>query len=217
MANRVIRDWTDSEQVDSLSLKAEVFFTRLIMKTDDYGNYTANVRLINAALFPLKGYEVSEVSKWLDECIVARIVCKYSVDGKEYIHIRGFDQKLRRMKHTYPPPHVGQVTDTVRTGDGQKTAETKRNEVETEDETKRKTLDGFKKVFEDEIWREQMQMIHKFKNLDQAIAEVYGKLLAEPARMASSSPNDLKNLVNTWLSNMRSGKINEGVKKVNLV
>jgi hypothetical protein len=139
MANRVIRDWTASETVDLLSAKAEVFFTRLIMKADDYGNYTGNPKLINAALFPLKIYEVLDVMNWIEECEKAGLLRQYKSDGKTYLHIQNFGQTLRRMKAVYPPPtgdgtlptSDGQMTATF----GQVTAETKRNEVETETET----------------------------------------------------------------------------------
>jgi hypothetical protein len=110
MANRVIRDWTASETVDLLSAKAEVFFTRLIMKADDYGNYTGNPKLINAALFPLKIYEVLDVMNWIEECEKAGLLRQYKSDGKTYLHIQNFGQTLRRMKAVYPPP----------TGDGKR-------------------------------------------------------------------------------------------------
>jgi hypothetical protein len=132
MANRVIRDWTASEAVDELSVKAEVFFTRLIMKADDYGNYTGNTRLIKAALFPLKLYEISEVTSWIQECVKHGLIIRYTNSGRDYIHIPNFGQTLRRMKAVYPSP-----TDdgSVRTSDGQVTAETKRNRNEDETET----------------------------------------------------------------------------------
>lgn len=143
MANRVIRDWTASESVDELSVKAEVFFTRLIMKADDYGNYTGNPRLINAALFPLKMYEVSDVIKWVDECESAGLLFRFTNKGKKYLHIPNFGQSLRRMKAVFPSPtddgslrtSDGQVTDNV----GQVTAETKGNETEDETETETET------------------------------------------------------------------------------
>lgn len=136
MANRVIRDWTASETIDLLTVKAEIFFTRLIMKADDYGNYTGNPRLINAALFPLKQYEVLEVCKWMEECEKQGLIIMYENDNKKYIHIPNFGQTLRRMKAVYPAPDidgslrtsVGQVSDKC----GQLTAETKGNETETE-------------------------------------------------------------------------------------
>lgn len=144
MANRVIRDWTDSESVDELSVKAEVFFTRLIMKADDYGNYTGNARLINAALFPLKNYDVLSVIQWIDECEKNGLLFRFENNGKKYLHIPDFGQSLRRMKALYPSPtddgslrtSDGQVTDKR----GQTTAETKRNETEDETETETKAV-----------------------------------------------------------------------------
>ena len=65
MPNRVLRDWTASEKMDKLSQGAEVFFTRLIMKADDYGLYYGNPKLLNSALFPLREYDNSQVLKWL--------------------------------------------------------------------------------------------------------------------------------------------------------
>lgn len=134
----MIRDWTDSESVDSLSPHAEVFFTRLIMKADDFGNYTGNPKLINAALFPFKCYDVMKVYDWIEECEKAGLVLCYSVDGKQYLHINNYDQKLRRMRAVYPPPPDGQartVDGNLRTNDGQVTAEVEeeeKKEVETE-------------------------------------------------------------------------------------
>lgn len=131
MPNRVLRDWTTSETIDTLSLGAEVFFTRLIMKADDYGNYTANLKLLRSALFPLKNYEDCQVEIWLNECAKAKVILIYCSEGKSYIHIPNFGQRLRAMKSQYP--------DYVSTNDRQLTVigrlETKRNEVENESET----------------------------------------------------------------------------------
>ena len=139
MPKRMIRDWTASETVDQLSPGAEIFFTRLIMKVDDYGNYTGNIKLINAALFPLKGYSVDQVSMWFKECEVAGLILSYEVDKKPLIHIKNFNQKLRRMRAEYPPPPDGQVTDNVRTSDGQKTAEEEEKKKRREGERKNAT------------------------------------------------------------------------------
>ena len=139
MPKRMIRDWTASETVDQLSPGAEIFFTRLIMKVDDYGNYTGNIKLINAALFPLKGYSVDQVSMWFKECEVAGLIISYEVDKKPLIHIKNFNQKLRRMRAEYPPPPDGQVTDNVRTSDGQKTAEEEEKKKRREGERKNAT------------------------------------------------------------------------------
>lgn len=134
MPNRILRDWTTSEAVDRLSLGAEVFYIRLIMKADDYGNYTANPKLLKAALFPLRDVTPNQVAKWVEECADAQIIVLYHVDGKEYINIPKFGQRLRQMRSTCPQP-----ADNPLTSGGQLTVngrpETKRNEEEVETET----------------------------------------------------------------------------------
>jgi hypothetical protein len=141
MPNRVLRDWTASDKVDQISQGAEVFFTRLIMKADDFGLYYGNPKLLNSALFPLKDYENAQVLKWLNECCKAGLIHKYSVDKKDYIQILGFDQRLRLMKSKFPDPsksdefnepsNDGHLSDNGR-------LETKRNETESEEETETK-------------------------------------------------------------------------------
>ena len=132
MPNRILRDWTTSETIDELSLGAEVLFTRLIMKADDYGNYTANIKLVKAALFPLKDYEEGQIASWVNECARAKILKIYVHDGKSYIHIPNFGQRLRAMKSQYPdyvPTNDSQVSDNG-------LLETKGNEVETNQKQK---------------------------------------------------------------------------------
>lgn len=134
MPNRVLRDWTTSENIDRLSSEAEVFFTRLIMKADDFGNYPANPKLLRSALYPLREVSTTDLDKWLKECLRVRIVRKYTVDGKDYLTIPNFDQRLRAKRSKYPPPSDdGHMSDTSLTDDG-----LKRNESEVETETKSK-------------------------------------------------------------------------------
>jgi len=132
MPNRVLRDWTTSETIDKLSLGAEVFFTRLIMKADDYGNYTANTKLLKAALFPLREHNDAQIEVWVDECLEAGVVKKYNVSGKVFLNIPNFGQRLRAMKSQFPD--IGQSDDSHVTVNGR--PETKRNEVETETKQK---------------------------------------------------------------------------------
>lgn len=105
MAKRLLRDWTDSEPMDSLSFEAEVFFTRLIMKADDYGSFHANPKLLKAALFPLKDTVTFRmIGKWVFECVEARLIFPYEVNGKEYIRIIQFGQRLQNMRNAHPHP-----------------------------------------------------------------------------------------------------------------
>lgn len=131
MANRVLRDWTASETIDQLSEGAEVFFTRLIMKADDYGSYYSNPKLIRSALFPLKDYKDATISKWVNECIDAKILFAYTIEGREYLRIVNFGQRLRNMRNTFPQP-----ADDPLSIRRESPPETKRNETESETETK---------------------------------------------------------------------------------
>ena len=132
MANRVLRDWTTSELVDELSADAEVFFTRLIMKADDYGSFYANTKLLKSALFPLKELKPAKIQVWIDECVIAGLIFLYSVDGKDYLRIINFNQRLRNMRNAFPHPDSNspRVAAIVR----ESPPETKRNETEEETE-----------------------------------------------------------------------------------
>lgn len=105
MPNRVLRDWTDSDRVDALSVEAECFFTRLIMKVDDYGRLPADERRLKAFLFPLKDSVCkADLTGWLAECERAGLIRCYEVAEKRYLEIANFNQRLRLMKEKYPKP-----------------------------------------------------------------------------------------------------------------
>jgi hypothetical protein len=123
MPNRVLRDWTTSEKMDKLSFEAEVLFTRLIMKADDHGCFHANLKLLNAAVFPLKDISTGMLKIYLQELVDAERVHLYQVDGREYLQITDFGQRLRTMNSKFPLPDSKPLTD-----DSNRPPETKRNE-----------------------------------------------------------------------------------------
>jgi Meiotically Up-regulated Gene 113 (MUG113) protein len=115
MPNRILRDWTDSENIHNLSCEAERFFTRLIMKADDFGRYLGNVRILKGHLFPLHD-EITEdhIQNWLSECASNDILKVYIVDGKQYVEIKSFDQKGLKVRRTkYPPSDDGEREDLL--------------------------------------------------------------------------------------------------------
>lgn len=67
------------------------------------------------------------------------------------------------------------------------------------------TLESFTSCIDDR-YREALEMIHKGKDIDQAIREAYLYLLAEDGRLEVTSSSDVKRLVNTWLSKQRITK-----------
>lgn len=113
MPNRIIRDWTQSEKVDQLSCEAERFFTRLIMRVDDYGCFSADTRILRGELFILKLNSIREadISRWMAECQKAGLIAFYSELGKNYLVIKEFNQRKRQMIRKHPPPVDGQLTD----------------------------------------------------------------------------------------------------------
>lgn len=102
----MLRDWTLSDKVDVLSVHAERFFTRLIMKVDDYGCFNADTRILKAALFPLKLDSVREADllRWMAECQKSDLIVIYEVSKKRYLQINDFKQRLDRAKSKYPLP-----------------------------------------------------------------------------------------------------------------
>lgn len=139
MANRVLRDWTFSENVDSLSYESEVFFTRLIMKADDYGKFHGSEKLLKAALFPLRNITSNQLQKMISECVKSGIIITYIVDSKQYIQILNFGQRLRVMNSKFPDcPTNDSGVLTYDSGvplERKKETEDETEEKETEDDT----------------------------------------------------------------------------------
>lgn len=115
MANRILRDWTDSDKMSSLSVHAERFFTRLIMKVDDYGCFYADTRLLKANLFPLLLDTIREadITRWIAECKTAGLIVLYEVNKKCYVQINDFRQRLDKARHKYPLPSDNDSVEIV--------------------------------------------------------------------------------------------------------
>lgn len=106
MPNRMLRDWTGSEKINILSVHAERFFIRLIMKVDDYGCFWADTRLLKANLFPLllDAIREADMLRWMAECQKAGLIVLYERAGKKYVQIVDFRQRLDRAKSKFPLP-----------------------------------------------------------------------------------------------------------------
>lgn len=125
MPNRILRDWTDSQNVDSISFEAEVFFVRLIMKVDDYGRFYGDPKMLKSYLFPLKdGVRRTDISRWIAECETAGLILSYQNGQKSFLEIQKFNQRLRAEKSKFPPPSPldGHMPVNRRADDGQLTA-----------------------------------------------------------------------------------------------
>lgn len=145
MANRILRDWTQSENINALSESSEVFFTRLIMKVDDYGCYYGNFKLLKSALYPLREISNIDIERCLNECEENNLIIRYIVDNKQYVMIKNFGQRLRSMKNKFPLPNVSNSPSS----DSNPPPETKRNETETKLESELEVLKKIEQFFID--------------------------------------------------------------------
>ena len=102
----LLRDWTDSLTVDALDAHGERFFTRLLMKVDDYGRTLAEPRLLKSRLFPLKSdIRETDITRWLAACQKAGLI-RFYVDakGRTILEVFKFGQRKRFMKSEFDPP-----------------------------------------------------------------------------------------------------------------
>jgi hypothetical protein len=209
MPNRVLRDWTTSETIDTLTPGAEIFFTRLIMKADDFGNYTANPKLLKAALFPLKPYGIVEIGAWINECVTCGAIKKYSHEGKNYLNIPNFGQRLRAMRSQYPDPSQssdGHVSDNGR-------PETKRNETESETEKKSPTFEEKFLLAFDEITCERYKMTFKGLDLGAELQQFKIKCDNDPQTYHHRDSAGLRTAFQYQLKNSKSKKNGSAVDK----
>lgn len=100
----MLRDWTDSLKMDGISAEAERLFTRLLMKADDYGRFHADARLIKASCFPLvDGLRANSISNWLEELSKRGLLVLYKVDGRDFLAVINYGQRLKSSKAKFPP------------------------------------------------------------------------------------------------------------------
>lgn len=157
MPQRVIRDWTDSEKINTISSSAECLFVRLMMKADDFGNFHANVKLVKSLCFPLKDYRESDITRWMNELKESGLIAFYMADNKKYLTILKFGQRLRNMRNTFPKPSENDNMQQIAASCGECPPETNRsrNEEEGEEEGEEKrahsqNLDQLENLFPEE-------------------------------------------------------------------
>lgn len=97
-----------SEQIDALTLGAEVFWYRLLVQCDDFGRYDARPAILRSRCFPLRTARVSDrdVAGWLDELVGQDLVRVYEHDGRPYLVVVKWDgyQRRRASSSRWPDP-----------------------------------------------------------------------------------------------------------------
>lgn len=202
MGDRIVRaSILDSEAVNQLTWAAEVFYRRLMSVADDYGRFDARLAILRSQLYPIKINQVSEadLAKWMDECSTAGLVSFYEVDGKPYLEILKFQQRLRAMKSKYPPPLT---SAGIRGQPLSNAVEEKRREFEVEVEEKGITHAHEKKLYDLDYFR-KMGYGDSFKSFDQEILQSLNQFLCyrsrNPTHGPIRSPDQLESILKTLL------------------
>lgn len=146
----ILRDWTDSQAVDKLSVHAERFFCRLLQKCDDYGRFHADPRLLTSMLFPLKrDARDTDQTRSLDECERAGLVrCYVDRQGRQLLQVVKWkdDKKFKRSSFDPPPGEIQITLEFV-------AKKSPRPEVEIEVEEKGKLKADSPALRKRELWQ----------------------------------------------------------------
>lgn len=150
MPNRVIREgFLDSEKINKLSDKEQLFFIRLILIVDDYGRFDARLELLKSKCYPVTEIGLTDVSNMLSKLKNDKLIILYSVKGKRYLEILIYNQRLRQKKEKFPGPDLADDSNVL-TDASKVRLEKKRKEVESESETEKNpeiVFDEFRKLY----------------------------------------------------------------------
>jgi hypothetical protein len=99
-------DFFTSESVASLPYESRLTFIGLWTYADDEFRCVDNPKLIRAAIWPLDDRTLGDIEKDIDELAAAGMVVRYSVDGRNYLHIPGMaaHQRINRPTPSKLPP-----------------------------------------------------------------------------------------------------------------
>jgi predicted house-cleaning noncanonical NTP pyrophosphatase (MazG superfamily) len=111
MPNRIIKESIcTSDNLDTVSPEAEIFFYRLMVVCDDYGIIFANPSILRSKCFPLRIDRVKDkdIQKWLCELSQAKIIFLYEYESRQYLKFTKWEehQQVRATKSKYPTPDL---------------------------------------------------------------------------------------------------------------
>ncbi len=87
MANRVLRDWTDSDRINNLSAAAEILLLRILMTVDVKGKIKCHPKLLSSRCFPLRTISDKKIIAWLKELSDNDLI-EFNCDGKTISLVR---------------------------------------------------------------------------------------------------------------------------------
>lgn len=105
MPNRIIRDEIlTSERYWSVGIEAQQLFFHLLLLADDTARYTASTFSLRARCFAGRPTTPKRIEKLLAELIREDLIRPYDAEGKRFIFIPRFRQRLRYENSRFPEP-----------------------------------------------------------------------------------------------------------------
>ena len=99
-------EFWSSEQVMSCRPLARLLFIGLWNFCDDGGNHPLSPRTIKALVFPGDDMTSDEVSELLGELEGAHLTRRYTVEGKQYLHVMGWKHQKIEKKNFLSLIHI---------------------------------------------------------------------------------------------------------------
>lgn len=113
MPTRMVREGIiDSRAVNSLSDSGEILYRRLMSIVDDFGRYEADPEVLRMKLFwrQLGRWTMGRVQEAIGEVSRTQtdsghfLITLYTFNGKRYLQLNNFDQRLRAKNSRCPAP-----------------------------------------------------------------------------------------------------------------
>ena len=195
MPNRLLKEGiVDSERIDKLSADAEVFFYRLMVVADDLGRMDARTAILRARCFPLKeSLSGQKIERWLEEVWQAGLIGRYAAEGRPYVEILRWDQRVR-SHGKYPPPDDGQLSVNCQTDDGLGKGKGKGKGASNEHEVRFDASAGSWSI--PDALLEQWKGAYPAVVIDTEVAKAAAWLMSNPANQKSNYARFLTN----WLA-----------------
>ena len=103
----ILRAYTESPRVNSVSIGAEALFVRLVCLSDGAGRYYGDPFDICARACTTRmknGLSPDDVADWLSELLLADLVSAYEVLGQPYLLVNRYHDAGNKAKEEFPPP-----------------------------------------------------------------------------------------------------------------
>lgn len=106
---------SNSEQVNNLSIKAQLLFTWLIPHADDEGRMKGNAKYIKATVVPYHEWSVDEIQKLLEEIATQGLINHWKKEEQQYIEFPTWERYQYIAKDRFHKSDLPSYSNTVDT------------------------------------------------------------------------------------------------------